>query len=129
MFWHGIPIAEATKSTGTNGVVSARDSTITHPRSSKIQDPEDISGLHRSISRTDSTGKDALILDDIRSRSGTSDHSGSDRSRSSSSSSTASGKFNWFSNASTHSSDDEDEEIKARKSKYCKLINVYFIDF
>ena len=101
------------KSTDENKAQYERDSTITHPRSSKIQDPTgNIGDLDEERTRSRSDGSENQL---------------SDHSRSSSTASDKSGQFKWFSNAISHSSDEEeDEEVKYRKGNHYRIPTKYF---
>ena len=110
-YWQGIQISLRPQSTDENEVQCNRDSTVTHPRSSEIQD------LNGHVGDSDG--------ERIRFRSDASENQHSDHSRSSSS--IKSQSFKWFSNVVSDSSDEEeDKEVKFRKGKDYRIL--YNID-
>ena len=107
-YWQGIQISLRPKSTNEPQVQCERDSTITHPRSSEIQD------LNGHVGDSDG--------ERIRYRSDASENQVSDHSRSSSS--IKSQSFKWFSNVVSDSSDEEEDEgVKFRKGNNYRTLH------
>ena len=102
-------ISSKSNKTDDNEEQRGRDSTITHPRSSKIQDPNENIGEsdgQRSRSHSDAT-----------------ENKPTDHSRSSSTSSDRSDRFNGILNGKSNYSDqEEDDEVQIRKGNHDKTI-------